>query len=122
MSRLSTREPESSLHQTLSGLRADQKCDLHPVVVQWVSEGDVYAVRKRRATSQREKYQITVNNAQVDLKSLFNETRSPILHRLALSPVGRPLWRYANDWQLIRGMRDALEGILQLHHSYYSSN
>ena len=35
---------------------------------------------------------------------------TPVLHRLLLSTVGRPLWQYSSDVELLKGMRAALEG------------
>ena len=35
---------------------------------------------------------------------------TPVLHRLILGTVGRPLWEYTSDFDLIAGFRDALKG------------
>ena len=35
---------------------------------------------------------------------------TPVLHRLILGTVGRPLWEYTSDFDLLAGFRDALQG------------
>jgi len=35
---------------------------------------------------------------------------TPVLHHLILSTVGRPLWEYKSDFDLLAGFRDALKG------------
>ncbi|VDB83373.1 unnamed protein product [Peniophora sp. CBMAI 1063] len=32
---------------------------------------------------------------------------------MASKTIGRPIWMYANDWRLLRGMKDALEGLIR---------
>jgi hypothetical protein len=34
----------------------------------------------------------------------------PVLYRLILGTVGRPLWEYTSDFDLLAGFRDALQG------------
>ena len=59
-------------------------------------------------------YPITVQNLRNpdniirDISSLTLPT--PVLHRLILSTVGRPLWEYTSDFDLLAGFRDALQG------------
>ena len=60
-------------------------------------------------------YPITVQNLRSDpVRNLppegnFNPP-TPILHRLILGTVGRPLWEYTSDRDLLAGFRDALLG------------
>ncbi|TFY74787.1 hypothetical protein EWM64_g9225 [Hericium alpestre] len=37
------------------------------------------------------------------------QAETPVLHRLILTPVGRPLWDYRSDTELLQGLLDALE-------------
>jgi hypothetical protein len=60
-------------------------------------------------------YPITVQNLRSDPvrnfppEGNFNPP-TPILHRLILGTVGRPLWEYTSDRDLLAGFRDALLG------------
>jgi hypothetical protein len=62
-------------------------------------------------------YPMTVRNLRSDLHDHnflcdYAETTSetPIFHRLILSTVGRPMWSYTTDLDLLTGFRDALQG------------
>ncbi|VDB83371.1 unnamed protein product [Peniophora sp. CBMAI 1063] len=37
-----------------------------------------------------------------------------IIHRLAVSTIGQPLWMYASDQQLVKSILDVLEGLMRL--------
>lgn len=50
-------------------------------------------------------------NNRVAAQSVKND---PILHRILLSTVGKPLWEADSEYELIRGMRDAIQGISDL--------
>lgn len=60
-------------------------------------------------------YPITVQNLRshpVDIVLPEGDINPPmpVLHRLILSTVGRPLWEYTSDFDLLAGFRDALQG------------
>jgi len=44
---------------------------------------------------------------------------TPVLHRLILRTVGRPLWDYTSDRDLLTGFRDALKGVCSFFASYH---
>ena len=49
-----------------------------------------------------------VRHLRRDVVDTFTQT--PVIHRLMISTVGRPLWEYSSDVELLKGMRAALEG------------
>ena len=57
-------------------------------------------------------YPITVRNLRSSVLGPLPEDSdpTPILHRLILSTVGRPIWEYTSDLDLLTGLRDALQG------------
>ena len=58
-------------------------------------------------------YPITVQHLRNHLVHNFlpeGNPPTPVLHRLILGTVGRPLWEYTSDFDLITGFRDALQG------------
>ena len=58
-------------------------------------------------------FPITVRNLRGDIhRTLGDDLEQPttVLHRLILRTVGRPLWDYTSDRDLLTGFRDALEG------------
>lgn len=56
----------------------------------------------------------TVDTAAVRCGWMDNCSGTKILHRLVLSAVGEPLWRYTDDLQLLRAFRDIIEGAYPL--------
>lgn len=52
----------------------------------------------------------TVDTAAVRGGWMDNCSGTKILHRLVLSAVGEPLWKYTNDLQLLRAFRAIIEG------------
>ena len=58
-------------------------------------------------------FPITVRNLRGDIHHTLRDDLdqpTPVLHRLILRTVGRPLWDYSSDRDLLTGFRDALEG------------
>ncbi|KAF8971103.1 hypothetical protein BDZ97DRAFT_1787725 [Flammula alnicola] len=60
-------------------------------------------------------YPITVQNLRSHPVRNFQpegdiDPPTPVLHRLALGTVGRPMWEYTSDRDLLTGFRDALQG------------
>ena len=56
-------------------------------------------------------YPITVQNLRGNaLHDLDIDPPTPVLHRLILSTVGRPLWEYTSELDLLTGFRAALQG------------
>ena len=51
---------------------------------------------------------ITVHHLRAEVFDAF--APNLVLHRLILKSVGRPLWEYSSDLELLKGMRAALEG------------
>ena len=58
-------------------------------------------------------FPITVQNLRGKIRHTATENLdkpTPVLHRLILCTVGRPLWDYTSDRDLLTGFRDALKG------------
>jgi hypothetical protein len=59
-------------------------------------------------------YHITVQNLRShpghNLLPEGDNPPTPVLHRLILGTVGRPIWEYTSDRDLLAGFRDALQG------------
>lgn len=59
-------------------------------------------------------YPITVQNLRThpiyDFLPQGDILPTPVLHRLILSTVGRPMWEYTSEIDLLMGFRDALQG------------
>ena len=56
-------------------------------------------------------YPITVQNLRGKaVHALDIDPPTPVLHRLVLGTVGRPLWEYTSELDLLIGFRDALRG------------
>lgn len=51
---------------------------------------------------------INVNNLRGDAPC--DDEGTPILHRLLLKTIGRPLWEYSSDLEFLKGLRAALRG------------
>ncbi|ETW80096.1 hypothetical protein HETIRDRAFT_419686 [Heterobasidion irregulare TC 32-1] len=107
MWRSSTRDSEASIYETVVGI--------HPGVARYLIGGDVRDprpdLRRPRATHDRNLLQqdiITVRHLRGEIFDAFVPT--PVLHRLIVSTLGRPLWEYSSDLELMKGMRAALEG------------
>ncbi|KAI0043942.1 hypothetical protein FA95DRAFT_330622 [Auriscalpium vulgare] len=64
------------------------------------STSDLYTVRDI----------LSVNKLRAVNEDAFNEEASPVLRRLVVESVGRPLWEYRSDKELLVGFRAALEG------------
>jgi len=58
-------------------------------------------------------HSITVNALRLRPRNDYQET--PTLHRLFLLTLGRPLWEYVSEIELLKGLRAALQG-----NTYYS--
>ncbi|KAF8174888.1 hypothetical protein BJ912DRAFT_989460 [Pholiota molesta] len=56
-------------------------------------------------------YPMTVRNLRSNFLCDYEDPTSetPVLHRLILSTVGRPMWSYTTDLDLLTGFRDALQ-------------
>ena len=57
-------------------------------------------------------YPVTVRNLRSSVSGplLEDDDPTPVLHRLLLDTVGRPIWEYTSDLDLLTGFRDALIG------------
>jgi hypothetical protein len=56
-------------------------------------------------------FPITVWNLRnEDRQNLLPGTSTPVLHRLILRTVGRPMWQYVSEKDLLTGFRDAIRG------------
>lgn len=56
-------------------------------------------------------FPITVRNLRNnDNQNLTTATLTPVLHRLILRTVGRPMWQYKSEKDLLTGFRDAVRG------------
>jgi len=54
---------------------------------------------------------ITVQNLRGKVvHDLDIDPPTPVLHRLVLGTIGRPLWEYTSDLDLLTGFRAALQG------------
>ncbi|THH18765.1 hypothetical protein EW146_g2269 [Bondarzewia mesenterica] len=111
--RSSKRDPESAIYQTVKGTSGG--------LARYLVGGDVKdsrpdlrvsLVRRQQGWDPREDAVITVRILRGDAVDTFVET--PVLHRLIIATVGRPLWTYTSDLEFVRGMRAALEGHLFL--------
>ncbi|THH03603.1 hypothetical protein EW146_g10385 [Bondarzewia mesenterica] len=108
--RSSKRDPESAIYQTVKGMSGG--------LARFLVGGDVkdrrpdLRVSRVRRQDPREDAVITVRSLRGDAVDAFVET--PVLHRLIIATVGRPLWTYTSDLEFVRGMRAALEGHLFL--------
>lgn len=94
--RMSSRNPESSIYQAVDPL---------PVgVARFICGGDVDFPGTN--------FRITVDNIRNPEKrtepGILNPT--PVLHRIVLGTIGRPLWTYKSDLELLMGLRDAIFG------------
>jgi hypothetical protein len=74
----------------------------HPGLAKFICVGDVRHVRNS----------ITVKNMRSqDIYDLDADLQTSVLHhRLILGTVGRPLWEYTSDSDLLIGFRDAIRG------------
>ncbi|THH18784.1 hypothetical protein EW146_g2276 [Bondarzewia mesenterica] len=109
----SKRDPESAIYQTVKGTSGG--------LARYLVGGDVKdsrpdlrvsRVRRQQGWDPREDTVITVRSLRGDAVDAFAET--PVLHRLIIATVGRPLWTYTSDLELLKGMRAALDGHLFL--------
>ncbi|KAG5650556.1 hypothetical protein H0H81_011827 [Sphagnurus paluster] len=58
------------------------------------------------------RFPITVENLRNEVQKLLNRTLdppTPVLHRLILGTIGRPMWDYTSDLELVQGFRDAVQ-------------
>ncbi|ETW80102.1 hypothetical protein HETIRDRAFT_321835 [Heterobasidion irregulare TC 32-1] len=107
----SKRDSESDVYLSVKGN--------HPGVAKFLTGGDVRDLRPvLRRTAEANppgpvvkgilENTISVRHLRGDVFDAFAQT--PVLHRLILSTVGRPLWEYSSDVELLKGLRAALEG------------
>ncbi|KAJ3542782.1 hypothetical protein NM688_g5938 [Phlebia brevispora] len=104
--RSSRRTPEASIYKALQDA---QKFRSHDCVAQ-LDVGDDVRSQDRRIIS------VSTLRASED-RSPDESREDKILHRLLLSPVGRPIWEYESEEILIRGIKAAIEG-----HKYLYEN
>jgi len=83
---------ESTIYEAIQGT--------HPGVAEYKFGADVVFPGEDRL--------ISVNNLRGD----SGITNMPILHRLLIATIGRPLWDYTSDLELLQGVRSALKGWL----------
>jgi hypothetical protein len=84
---------ESIIYQAIHGS--------HPGVAEYEFGSDVVFPGSDRLISVNNLRDTTSNNAI---------TKTPILHRLLIATIGRPLWEYTSDLELLLGIRSALKG------------
>ncbi|TFY74082.1 hypothetical protein EWM64_g9930 [Hericium alpestre] len=91
--RSSKRDKESDIYTSVKGHCAG--------LAKFVTGGDVLVLVEGKTE------RITVRYLRRESDDAQAET--PVLHRLILSPVGRPLWDYRSDTELLQGLLDALD-------------
>lgn len=69
------------------------------------------------------RFPITVRNLRNELHQdlLSHSNATPVLHRLVLSTIGRPMWDYQSEFDLLCGFRDAIRGESSVFGSWISS-
>jgi len=59
-------------------------------------------------------YPITVQNLRSQVRKFIpegdNDPPTPVLNRLVLGTIGRPIWEYTSELDLLTGFRDAFSG------------
>lgn len=101
--RSSKRDPESSIYEAISGR--------HPGLANYLIGGDVFDPRRVlpvRDASHHDKTVISVCSLRGNPP--HDGAATSILHRLIMRSVGKPLWEYKSDLELLRGMVAALQG------------
>lgn len=94
--RRSDRIPESEVYKAFD--------DGHPAVAKFDIGTDVYL-----PGSSEQKIRIS------SLRGASPADGDLILHRLILSSVGRPIWEYSSEEELLRGLKAAVLGSVQFH-------
>ncbi|EED80749.1 predicted protein [Postia placenta Mad-698-R] len=92
--RQGNRSSESIIHRSIKGQ--------HPGLAKFLVGADV----EHRAAGQRPE-RMSVRYLRSGQNNVNNG--SPVLHRLVLSTVGRPLWEYESELELLLGVRAALD-------------
>lgn len=82
----------------------------HPGVATWEEGGDVYAGIGGQLTELRWLRGL--------LEGDTSDLQSRVLHRVIISPVGKPLWEYQTSIDLFEGLLSALQGTFD-DHSFY---
>ena len=105
--RTNARSSEASIYEKVMGT--------HHGLARYIAGGDVRDprpdLRKTKANLPHNWKQldvITVHHLRAEVFDAF--APNLVLHRLILKSVGRPLWEYSSDLELLKGMRAALEG------------
>ncbi|KAI0667492.1 hypothetical protein C8Q78DRAFT_1082212 [Trametes maxima] len=91
--RSSQRDPESSIYQSVRGS--------HPGLAQYVVGADV--VPKFPGSLEK------VTTHYLRRRLLKSDEKTKILHRIVIGTVGKPIWMYETEEQLIDGLISALE-------------
>lgn len=105
--RQSNRHSESSIY-----LRVALEEDAHPAIARFRTGGDVRDSRRPLilpSSVSNEKSVITTQYLRNNLVSAPDDS-SQVLHRLVLETIGRSIWTYSSDLELMRGIRAALAG------------
>lgn len=109
--RSSKRDSESTIYQSVQGE--------HPGLAKFLTGGDVRdprpVLRQKTVTNPPDHVAKGILDEIISVRHLRGDALdasapTPVLHRLLLSTVGRPLWQYSSDVELLKGMRAALEG------------
>lgn len=109
--RQSGRNSESSIYRAVRGAS-------HPALAEFLTGGDVIDPRHDLLDPPRRDFPdytpaqhiITVHYLRNNLTPLEID-ESPVLHRLVLKTIGRSIWTYTSDLELLRGMRAAIQGM-----------
>ncbi|KAJ3542783.1 hypothetical protein NM688_g5937 [Phlebia brevispora] len=101
--RSNRRMPEAQIYKAL---QEQQTYRCHPCVAKFDIGGDVNFLDERT---------ISVSALRATGSDETQGSEDKILHRLLLSPVGRPIWEYESEEMLIRGIKAAVQGHRYLH-------
>lgn len=100
--RQSGRNSESSIYRAVRGTS-------HPALAEFLTGGDVIDPRHDLLDDAPAQHVITAHYLRNNL-SLVADDHSPVMHRLILKTIGRSIWTYTSDLELLRGIRAALQG------------
>lgn len=102
------RLPESVIYQSMKGA--------HHGVAEYYEGSDVKdsasgVITIKKLREERDELRATPALDSVP-SSFSSDDTSPILHRMFLKTMGRPIWEYTSELELLKGFRAAVEGKL----------
>lgn len=102
-SRQSGRNLGSSIYHGVHGAS-------HPALSRYLSGSSI--IDPRRALLDDTPAQHGITARIIHGSAPVDDANSHVLHRLMLNPIGRSLWTYTSDLELLRGLRSAVQGII----------